>query len=110
MLNRYFRFECLEVKDFEQSIVDPALQVVQALLGGSALPQAGRVANLVADHDVHRKYECEVCVRTLRGKSEWTAHLSSRQHRKQLKRRDDRLRPNYRGPDKVVAKEKTGDE
>ena len=59
---------------------------------GSPVPAAAALADgdgagagagaSAAGVDGWRKFECDVCQRTLNGQTEWDAHLQSQQHRK----------------------------
>ena len=76
-------------KAWSCDVYDPALAAVNSFLTGEdddGEGQSGRDGNAVGSKaaEVWVEHNCKACNKTLRGETEWRAHVTSRRHRKRV--------------------------
>ncbi|XP_010995239.2 tRNA dimethylallyltransferase isoform X5 [Camelus dromedarius] len=80
----------LEVSDtskWEESVLEPALEIVQSFIQGQK-PAAAPVKMPSNETENKRSYHmCDLCDRIIIGDREWAAHVKSKSHLHQLKKR-----------------------
>ncbi|XP_077006271.1 tRNA dimethylallyltransferase isoform X2 [Tamandua tetradactyla] len=80
----------LEVSDaskWEESVLKPALEIVQSFIQGHK-PAATPIKILYNEAENKRSYHmCDICDRIIIGDREWAAHVKSKSHLHQLKKR-----------------------
>ena len=76
---------------WSSGVFDPALAAAKAFLAGEELDDVGGggsgvggMAALGAAEEEWVEHACEACNRTLRGETEWRAHVGSRRHRNRV--------------------------
>ena len=92
-----YQLDGSDLASWEEMVVGPALDITSNLIHSKPLPSERRVKVDDDDEDravKHKQYSCEPCGRTLRGHSEWQAHLKSRGHRRTI----DKSKKKHRGP------------
>jgi len=79
-----YQLDGSDIARWDETVVNPALKVVESLQEQRPLPQEFRVEleEPLDDASKHQQHHCELCTKTVRGSSEWQAHLKSRAHRR----------------------------
>ncbi|XP_012578164.1 PREDICTED: tRNA dimethylallyltransferase, mitochondrial isoform X2 [Condylura cristata] len=76
-----------DVSKWEESVLEPALEIVQSFIQGLK-PTAAPIKMSCNETENKRSYHtCELCDRIILGDREWTAHIKSKSHVYQLKKR-----------------------
>ncbi|XP_008710224.2 tRNA dimethylallyltransferase isoform X1 [Ursus maritimus] len=76
-----------DVSKWEESVLEPALEIVQSFVQGHK-PAAAPVKMPCSETENKRSYHmCDLCDRIIIGDREWAAHIKSKSHLHQLKKR-----------------------
>lgn len=82
-----YGLEVSDVSKWEESVLEPALNIVQSFIQGHK-PTAMPVKMAYNESENKRSYHmCDLCDRIIIGDREWAAHLKSKSHLHQLKKR-----------------------
>uniref|UniRef100_A0A2K5Z341 tRNA dimethylallyltransferase n=1 Tax=Mandrillus leucophaeus TaxID=9568 RepID=A0A2K5Z341_MANLE len=82
-----YGLEVSDVSKWEESVLEPALEIVQSFIQGRK-PIATPIKMPYNEAENKRSYHmCDLCDRIIIGDREWAAHIKSKSHLKQLKRR-----------------------
>ncbi|XP_053516362.1 tRNA dimethylallyltransferase isoform X6 [Artibeus jamaicensis] len=82
-----YGLEVSDVSKWEESVLEPALEIVQSFVQGHK-PAAVPVRVPHNDTENKRSYHmCDLCDRIIIGDREWAAHIKSKSHLHQLKKR-----------------------
>ncbi|XP_052493635.1 tRNA dimethylallyltransferase [Budorcas taxicolor] len=82
-----YGLEVSDVSKWEESVLEPALEIVQSFIQGHK-PAATPVKMPSSETENKRSYHmCELCDRIIIGDREWAAHMKSKSHLHQLKKR-----------------------
>nr|KAF6445476.1 tRNA isopentenyltransferase 1 [Molossus molossus] len=82
-----YGLEVSDISKWEESVLEPALEIVQSFIQGRK-PAATPVKILCNETENKRSYHmCDLCDRIIIGDREWTAHMKSKSHLHQLKKR-----------------------
>ncbi|XP_064445456.1 tRNA dimethylallyltransferase isoform X2 [Mirounga angustirostris] len=82
-----YGLEVSDVSKWEESVLEPALEIVQSFIQGHK-PAAAPVKMPYNEMENKRSYHmCDLCDRIIIGDREWTAHIKSKSHLHQLKKR-----------------------
>ncbi|XP_021055466.1 tRNA dimethylallyltransferase isoform X1 [Mus pahari] len=82
-----YGLEVSDVSKWEESVLEPALNIVQSFIQGHK-PTATPVKMAYNESENKRSYHmCDLCDRIIIGDREWAAHLKSKSHLHQLKKR-----------------------
>ncbi|XP_017728837.1 PREDICTED: tRNA dimethylallyltransferase, mitochondrial isoform X2 [Rhinopithecus bieti] len=82
-----YGLEVSDVSKWEESVLEPALEIVQSFIQGRK-PMATPIKMPYNEAENKRSYHmCDLCDRIIIGDREWAAHIKSKSHLKQLKRR-----------------------
>ncbi|KAJ1063773.1 hypothetical protein K5549_009085 [Capra hircus] len=82
-----YGLEVSDVSKWEESVLEPALEIVRSFIQGHK-PAATPVKMPRSETENKRSYHmCELCDRIIIGDREWAAHMKSKSHLHQLKKR-----------------------
>uniref|UniRef100_A0A8C9DAZ0 tRNA dimethylallyltransferase n=2 Tax=Panthera TaxID=9688 RepID=A0A8C9DAZ0_PANLE len=82
-----YGLEVSDVSKWEESVLEPALEIVQSFIQGHK-PLAAPVKMPCNEMENKRSYHmCDLCDRIIIGDREWAAHIKSKSHLHQLKKR-----------------------
>uniref|UniRef100_A0AC11CPZ0 tRNA isopentenyltransferase 1 n=1 Tax=Ovis aries TaxID=9940 RepID=A0AC11CPZ0_SHEEP len=82
-----YGLEVSDVSKWEESVLEPALEIVRSFIQGHK-PAATPVKMPSSETENKRSYHmCELCDRIIIGDREWAAHMKSKSHLHQLKKR-----------------------
>uniref|UniRef100_A0ABI8AIP7 Zinc finger double-stranded RNA binding domain-containing protein n=1 Tax=Felis catus TaxID=9685 RepID=A0ABI8AIP7_FELCA len=82
-----YGLEVSDVSKWEESVLEPALEIVQSFIQGHK-PVAAPVKMPCNEMENKRSYHmCDLCDRIIIGDREWAAHIKSKSHLHQLKKR-----------------------
>uniref|UniRef100_A0A4W2F6J7 tRNA dimethylallyltransferase n=1 Tax=Bos indicus x Bos taurus TaxID=30522 RepID=A0A4W2F6J7_BOBOX len=82
-----YGLEVSDVSKWEESVLEPALEIVRSFIQGHK-PAATPVKMPGSETENKRSYHmCELCDRIIIGDREWAAHMKSKSHLHQLKKR-----------------------
>ncbi|XP_036088224.1 tRNA dimethylallyltransferase isoform X1 [Rousettus aegyptiacus] len=82
-----YGLEVSDVSKWEESVLEPALEIVQSFIQGHE-PAAAPVKMPCNETENKRSYHmCDFCDRIIIGDREWAAHIKSKSHLHQLKKR-----------------------
>ncbi|XP_053718526.1 tRNA dimethylallyltransferase [Synchiropus splendidus] len=82
-----YGLDVTDVSRWEETVLNPALQILESHCKGEK-PTVVPMARLPGEKKNRRSYNtCEMCDRVIIGDLEWKAHLSSKKHRFQVKKR-----------------------
>ncbi|XP_066125636.1 tRNA dimethylallyltransferase isoform X1 [Saccopteryx bilineata] len=82
-----YGLEVSDVSKWEESVLEPALEIVRSFVQGHK-PAAAPVKMPCNETENKRSYHiCDLCDRIIIGDREWTAHIKSKSHLHQLKKR-----------------------
>ncbi|XP_029332047.1 tRNA dimethylallyltransferase isoform X3 [Mus caroli] len=82
-----YGLEVSDVSKWEESVLEPAVNIVQSFIQGHK-PTATPVKMAYNESENKRSYHmCDLCDRIIIGDREWAAHLKSKSHLHQLKKR-----------------------
>ncbi|XP_027481718.1 tRNA dimethylallyltransferase isoform X4 [Zalophus californianus] len=82
-----YGLEVSDVSKWEESVLEPALEIVQSFIQGHK-PAAAPVKMPYNETENKRSYHiCDLCDRIIIGDREWAAHIKSKSHLHQLKKR-----------------------
>uniref|UniRef100_A0A2K6EWL2 tRNA dimethylallyltransferase n=1 Tax=Propithecus coquereli TaxID=379532 RepID=A0A2K6EWL2_PROCO len=82
-----YGLEVSDVSKWEESVLEPALQIVQSFIQGHK-PAAAPIKIPYNEAENKRSYHmCDFCDRIIIGDREWAAHIKSKSHLHQLKKR-----------------------
>ncbi|XP_053431043.1 tRNA dimethylallyltransferase isoform X2 [Nycticebus coucang] len=82
-----YGLEVSDVSKWEESVLKPALGIVQSFIQGHK-PAAAPVSMPYNETENKRSYHmCDLCDRIIIGDREWAAHIKSKSHLHQLKKR-----------------------
>uniref|UniRef100_A0A8C9I113 tRNA dimethylallyltransferase n=1 Tax=Piliocolobus tephrosceles TaxID=591936 RepID=A0A8C9I113_9PRIM len=82
-----YGLEVSDVSKWEESVLEPALEIVQSFIQGRK-PMTTPIKMPYNEAENKRSYHmCDLCDRIIIGDREWAAHIKSKSHLKQLKRR-----------------------
>ncbi|XP_014639678.1 PREDICTED: tRNA dimethylallyltransferase, mitochondrial isoform X2 [Ceratotherium simum simum] len=82
-----YGLEVSDVSKWEESVLEPALEIVQSFIQGHK-PAATPVKMPFNETENKRSYHmCDLCDRIIIGDREWAAHIKSKSHLHQLKKR-----------------------
>ncbi|XP_053776340.1 tRNA dimethylallyltransferase isoform X1 [Desmodus rotundus] len=82
-----YGLEVSDVSKWEESVLQPALEIVQSFIQGRK-PAAAPVRMPRNETENKRSYHmCDLCDRIIIGDREWAAHIKSKSHLHQLKKR-----------------------
>uniref|UniRef100_A0A8C6D1Y1 tRNA dimethylallyltransferase n=1 Tax=Moschus moschiferus TaxID=68415 RepID=A0A8C6D1Y1_MOSMO len=82
-----YGLEVSDVSKWEESVLEPALEIVRSFIQGHK-PAATPVKMPSNETENKRSYHmCELCDRIIIGDREWAAHMKSKSHLHQLKKR-----------------------
>eukprot|EP01114_Cavostelium_apophysatum_P022544 TRINITY_DN8190_c0_g1_i2.p1 TRINITY_DN8190_c0_g1~~TRINITY_DN8190_c0_g1_i2.p1 ORF type:complete len:245 (-),score=49.02 TRINITY_DN8190_c0_g1_i2:23-757(-) len=81
------KLDSTDLTKWTEKVVEPALQIVGAFVKGDTVPDTWALQSSVVQKGEWKKYECDVCNRTLNGEVEWKAHQKSKQHKSTKKRK-----------------------
>lgn len=82
-----YGLEVSDVSKWEESVLEPALEIVRSFIQGHK-PAATPVKMRSNETENKRSYHmCELCDRIIIGDREWAAHMKSKSHLHQLKKR-----------------------
>ncbi|XP_052571901.1 tRNA dimethylallyltransferase isoform X2 [Peromyscus californicus insignis] len=82
-----YGLEVSDVSKWEESVLEPALNIVQSFIQGHK-PTATPMKMPYNETENKRSYHmCDLCDRIIIGDREWTAHIKSKSHLHQLKKR-----------------------
>ncbi|XP_037683525.1 tRNA dimethylallyltransferase isoform X2 [Choloepus didactylus] len=82
-----YGLEVSDVSKWEESVLTPALEIVQSFIQGHK-PATTPIKMLYNEAENKRSYHmCDICDRIIIGDREWAAHIKSKSHLHQLKKR-----------------------
>uniref|UniRef100_F6XBV9 tRNA dimethylallyltransferase n=1 Tax=Callithrix jacchus TaxID=9483 RepID=F6XBV9_CALJA len=82
-----YGLEVSDVSKWEESVLEPALEIVQSFIQGHK-PTAAPIKMPYNEAENKRSYHmCNICDRIIIGDREWAAHIKSKSHLNQLKKR-----------------------
>ncbi|XP_022352933.1 tRNA dimethylallyltransferase, mitochondrial isoform X2 [Enhydra lutris kenyoni] len=82
-----YGLEVSDVSKWEESVLEPALEIVQSFIQGHK-PAAAPVKMPCNEMENKRSYHmCDLCDRIIIGDREWAAHIKSKSHLHQLRKR-----------------------
>uniref|UniRef100_A0A2K6T786 tRNA isopentenyltransferase 1 n=1 Tax=Saimiri boliviensis boliviensis TaxID=39432 RepID=A0A2K6T786_SAIBB len=82
-----YGLEVSDVSKWEESVLKPALEIVQSFIQGRK-PTATPIKMPYNEAENKRSYhKCNICDRIIIGDREWAAHIKSKSHLNQLKKR-----------------------
>ncbi|XP_059945560.1 tRNA dimethylallyltransferase isoform X3 [Mesoplodon densirostris] len=82
-----YGLEVSDVSKWEESVLEPALEIVRSFIQGHK-PAATPVKMPSSETENKRSYHmCDLCDRIIIGDREWAAHMKSKSHLHQLKKR-----------------------
>uniref|UniRef100_A0A8C7B5M7 tRNA dimethylallyltransferase n=1 Tax=Neovison vison TaxID=452646 RepID=A0A8C7B5M7_NEOVI len=82
-----YGLEVSDVSKWEESVLEPALEIVQSFIQGRK-PAAAPVKMPCNEMENKRSYHmCDLCDRIIIGDREWAAHIKSKSHLHQLRKR-----------------------
>ncbi|XP_021562218.1 tRNA dimethylallyltransferase, mitochondrial isoform X2 [Carlito syrichta] len=82
-----YGLEVSDVSEWEESILEPALEIVQSFIQGHK-PAATPIKMPYNKTENKRSYHmCDLCDRIIIGDREWAAHIKSKSHLHQVKKR-----------------------
>nr|AAW63396.1 tRNA isopentenylpyrophosphate transferase isoform 3 [Homo sapiens] len=82
-----YGLEVSDVSKWEESVLEPALEIVQSFIQGHK-PTATPIKMPYNEAENKRSYHlCDLCDRIIIGDREWAAHIKSKSHLNQLKKR-----------------------
>ncbi|XP_032102944.1 tRNA dimethylallyltransferase isoform X1 [Sapajus apella] len=82
-----YGLEVSDVSKWEESVLEPALEIVQSFIQGRK-PTATPIKMPYNEAENKRSYHmCNICDRIIIGDREWAAHIKSKSHLNQLKKR-----------------------
>uniref|UniRef100_A0A8C9AX03 tRNA dimethylallyltransferase n=1 Tax=Phocoena sinus TaxID=42100 RepID=A0A8C9AX03_PHOSS len=82
-----YGLEVSDVSKWEESVLEPALEIVRSFIQGRK-PAATPVKMPSSETENKRSYHmCDLCDRIIIGDREWAAHMKSKSHLHQLKKR-----------------------
>ncbi|XP_054393513.1 tRNA dimethylallyltransferase isoform X5 [Pongo abelii] len=82
-----YGLEVSDVSKWEESVLEPALEIVQSFIQGRK-PTATPIKMSYNETENKRSYHmCDLCDRIIIGDREWAAHIKSKSHLNQLKKR-----------------------
>ncbi|XP_064137850.1 tRNA dimethylallyltransferase isoform X2 [Loxodonta africana] len=82
-----YGLEVSDVSKWEESVLEPALEIVQSFIQGHK-PATAPIKMPCSETENKRSYHmCDLCDRIIIGDREWAAHMKSKSHLYQLKKR-----------------------
>lgn len=82
-----YGLEVSDVSKWEESVLEPALEIVQSFIQGHK-PAATPIKMPYNENENKRSYHmCDFCDRIIIGDREWAAHIKSKSHLHQLKKK-----------------------
>uniref|UniRef100_A0A5F9DPT0 tRNA dimethylallyltransferase n=1 Tax=Oryctolagus cuniculus TaxID=9986 RepID=A0A5F9DPT0_RABIT len=82
-----YGLEVSDVSKWEESVLEPALEIVQSFIQGHK-PAATPIKMPYDENENKRSYHmCDCCDRIIIGDREWAAHIKSKSHLHQLKKK-----------------------